>query len=525
METATHLSYDQVPYNSSAFQLTHPAHLATIPILFGMAPPTVRKCRVLELGCASGGNLIPMAQNLPDATFLGIDLSARQIAEGQAQLDQLPISNIELRHQSILDVDETFGEFDYIICHGVYSWVPEQVREKILHIGRENLGADGILYVSYNTYPGWHMRGVVRDMMRYHAAPFDEPQTKIDQARALLDFLTRSAASRSEAYQMVLQDEAKIVGAHADSYLFHEHLEEENKPLYFYQFVEQAEDAGLQYLGEAEFATMLADNFAPDTAAILQDASLIRQEQYMDFLRNRMFRSTLLCKKEIKLDRHIDPARLMQLSLALDVRFELPSLDPTSNEPVSCRGPNQESFQVEAPITKAALLILNESYPRSIAFESLLGQAWTRTGLSTKSVTDDERLGHRTRLAEDLMTLLTRSLLQATVDPPTLVRQVGQYPQTTALARWQAENASSVTTRRHEQIRLHDLPRELLIHCDGKHDRQALANLLESAFQRGEFEVQRDKKPLAHVERSTVLEILDSTLEELANHSLLISAQ
>ena len=69
--------YDAVPYESKSFPQTHPDRLATLGRLFGMNPAPVTHSRVLELGCAGGGNLIPMAFHLPENDFLGIDLSHR----------------------------------------------------------------------------------------------------------------------------------------------------------------------------------------------------------------------------------------------------------------------------------------------------------------------------------------------------------------------------------------------------------------------------------------------------------------
>ncbi len=189
-------TYDEVPYASLPFPDTHPDRLATVARLFGLNPPDISHCRVLELGCASGGNIMPMAELLPDSTFVGIDLSRRQIDAGQEQLKELNLSNVELRHASILDVDDSYGKFDYIICHGVYSWVPDTVQDKILAVCKQNLNPTGIAYISYNTLPGWHMRGMVRDMMRYHAGRFDDARSRIGQARALLDFLVKAAGSR-----------------------------------------------------------------------------------------------------------------------------------------------------------------------------------------------------------------------------------------------------------------------------------------------------------------------------------------
>ncbi len=145
-------SYDEVPYSDYVFPYTHPASVAAVAALFGMRPADPARCRVLELGCWSGANLIPMACDLPGSEFVGIDLSPRQIDHGRRAVAALGLTNIDLRPGSILDVDDRFGRFDYIVCHGVYSWVPAEVREGILAVCKANLAADGVAYVSYNTY-------------------------------------------------------------------------------------------------------------------------------------------------------------------------------------------------------------------------------------------------------------------------------------------------------------------------------------------------------------------------------------
>lgn len=181
-------SYDDVPYSSYPYRQSHPERLATIATLFGMQPPPLERCRVLELGCSMGGNLIPVAERFPESAFLGIDASSRQIAEGQAALRALELKNITLAHRSIMDVSAEDGAFDYVLCHGVYSWVPEEVQQKILAICRQNLSPNGVAYVSYNTYRCWHMRGMIRDMMLYRTRECGKPGERVRQARALLDF-------------------------------------------------------------------------------------------------------------------------------------------------------------------------------------------------------------------------------------------------------------------------------------------------------------------------------------------------
>ena len=161
-------SYDAVPYESNFIPQTHPERLAMVATMFGWRSAPANHCRVLELGCASGGNLLPMAEQLPESSFLGIDLSSVQIARGQELLTKSGLKNVELRQLSILAVGPDLGTFDYIICHGVYSWVPEIVREKILAICKENLNPEGIAYVSYNTLPGWHLRQHPRHALLPH---------------------------------------------------------------------------------------------------------------------------------------------------------------------------------------------------------------------------------------------------------------------------------------------------------------------------------------------------------------------
>src|SRR6478672_1206206 len=164
--TAVATTYDDVPYLSKPLFSTHPDLLAAAGRLRGLKTPSPSSCRVLELGCAAGGNLIPMAYALPDSRFVGIDLSTKQIADGQAICRRLELQNLELAAVSIADVDSSFGKFDYILCHGVYSWVPPAIQERILWICRNLLSQNGVAYVSYNTYPGWHLWSIVRDLMK-----------------------------------------------------------------------------------------------------------------------------------------------------------------------------------------------------------------------------------------------------------------------------------------------------------------------------------------------------------------------
>ena len=116
-------SYDAIPYPSLAFLQTHPDRLAVLATLFGMSPAPVENCRVLELACGNGANLIPMAYGLPRSEFLGVDLAALPVASAQQRIKQLGLKNIRIDATDLLEIGPASGKFDYLIAHGVYAWV------------------------------------------------------------------------------------------------------------------------------------------------------------------------------------------------------------------------------------------------------------------------------------------------------------------------------------------------------------------------------------------------------------------
>ncbi|MDU2570664.1 MAG: class I SAM-dependent methyltransferase, partial [Veillonella sp.] len=133
--------------------------------LVGLKPPTAKTARVLELGATYGGNIISQAMHNPEATFVGIELSQDQVEKGNKIISDAKLDNVSLLQGDILNFDETLGTFDYIIAHGFYSWISDEMKDKLLDIISHHLADNGIAYVSYNTYPGWHT--IIRK--RYYA--------------------------------------------------------------------------------------------------------------------------------------------------------------------------------------------------------------------------------------------------------------------------------------------------------------------------------------------------------------------
>ena len=289
-------SYDELPYPSHAFAETHPDHLAALARLYGLTPPPVERCRVLELGCAAGGNLIPMALSLPGSHFVGVDLSRRQIADGQVTVATLGLRNVVLEALSLADIGSSFGRFDFIVAHGIYSWVEEALCEKILAICSQNLSPDGIALVSYNTYPGWRARSMVREMMAYHVRREADPAVRAKRRgtsskNSLAGFPIRAIPMRHQ-----IRIELEYVRSKTDSHLLHDHLEAVNHPVYFHQFLTRASAHGLCCFGDAQFGSMAVSQ-PPPLQAVLDrwSSDPLEREQYFDFLCNRQFRYSLLC--------------------------------------------------------------------------------------------------------------------------------------------------------------------------------------------------------------------------------------
>jgi SAM-dependent methyltransferase len=298
-------TYDDVLYPGYPFPQAHPDRLAPLATLFGMKPARIEAARVLEIGCGDGANLIPMALSLPESSFVGVDLAARPIAKGQAMAKALGLGNVTLEQLDILALSSAFGEFDYVIAHGLYSWVPAAVRDKLMAICKANLAPDGVAYVSYNTYPGGHLREMLREMMLFHIRDIREPVERIGQGRAMVRFLAE-AESGPDLYKTILASLDQEIGRLSDGSLFHDHLAEVNSPIYFNQFINHARRHGLQYLAEADFFDMQYQTFAPEISETLRriaDEDIVACEQYLDFLTCRRFRQTLLCHEQVAIAR------------------------------------------------------------------------------------------------------------------------------------------------------------------------------------------------------------------------------
>jgi len=516
-DRAVRESYERVPYPSGSQPETHPAHLAALAILGGLDPAPPQESRVLELGCADGGNLVPMAIEFPRARFVGIDLAPRQIDDARAFAQSMSLANIDFRAMSILDVDKSHGQFDTILCHGVFSWVGEAVQEKIFEICRENLAPNGVAYISYNIYPGWHHRALVRDAVLFHTRDVDDLHEKTKRAFEFMHFLAESAGEGTDAHSVLLRTGLEHFENHSErpEYVTHEYLEATNAPCYFRDFVARAAQHGLRYVADAEPALGEVDALPANVAAKLCGfaSNDIDLQQYVDFVTNRSFRRSILTRDDAPRSSAPLPVSRLFASSAAKAQSADPDLRAAVTESfLTERG---KPFSSTHPLAKSALVALAAQWPRSIAFEEL------RTDMQARLRSPVER----DALADLLTSLHAFDVVDLRATPPNCVNRMSDRPRASELARRQATAGLLVSNQRHRLVKLDDpVARFLLPLLDGTRDHHALLRLLDREAAQQRLDLSLDGKTAVDARRVPAIlqAVLDHHLKKMVEYALLV---
>jgi len=511
-------AYESVTYDSKAMPLAEPDAVAAMAILHGVTPVSPERCRVLELGCATAGNLLSMAFRFPSSRFVGVDLSPAQIEIGRLAVSEMGLQNVTLEARDLAEIGDECGQFDYIICHGVYSWVGPDVQDAILGICERSLSPNGIAYVSYNTYPGWHRRGMLRDMLMFNDDPSLPPDRRLHRARQFAAFLGSVDPSLDSPHAAALRDEATQVQEASDQILFHEHLAPWNEPVYFAEFARRAATHGLQYLSEGK---LVVDTPAMTRArdAFGQHVDPTTLEQHLDFASGRAFRRTLLCREGIQVARtpNVDAVRKLFARARGVPVAPSPEDAARGGDVASFRTPNGATITTNNPLVVSTLRVLGDVAPEVVGFDDLRRRVNECLAASTD---DDVR-----RLAED-EDALPAALLQCAkagfaefrASRSRFVVRPGARPKASALARWQSRYVDEVAALGHWPVKLLGAERFLLQYLDGANDRPRLLRQLEHAFTSGDLRLGDAK-----LTPDQVVGVLDDLLERLGRSALLLA--
>lgn len=509
-------AYDDFPYDDFPFPETHPGHLGAVAALFGLRAAPPERCRVLELGCGLGANLLAMAVALPRSEFVGVDASARQIASGAADVAALGLRNVTLHAMDLRGVDARLGPFDYILCHGVYSWVPPEVQGAILGLCRALLAPLGVAFISYNTLPGWHLRGALRDVLLRETPADAPPAARVAAAREVLALLGH--APPADGARAWLRDELELLGRMSDAYLFHEHLAAENRAVYFRDFAQAAARAGLAYVADAHPWTMMPDRLGQDASAAIAARSrgLIETEQLLDHLDLRFFRRSLLCHREAPLERTLTWPRLRGLWL----RAGLSKENDTAG---GATGSGEASFSLGRGLSLStssrelgvALAALSEQYPGALPFDALCARALAGAGAAGDAAALD-------RLGKNLLGLALRGEIELDAWARPCAPRPGARPAATALARLEASRGrDGCTTLLHQRVAVDAFDRALLSRMDGSRDAEALAAGAAEEIAAGALSVEVEGEPRSDAE--VLREITEQKLARLARAGFVLS--
>ena len=516
-------TYDETPYHSYPYPQSQPDHLRAMGMIFGMNPPELKKARVLELGCAEGGNIIPHAVNYPNSEFIGVDLSKVQIEAGQKHLKSLGLKNIQLKHVSITDVNEKeYGKFDYIICHGVMSWVPKEVREKIFDIASKQLTPNGVAYISYNTLPGWNTVRTIRDMMLYHAEGFQAPQDKVSQSRLLLKFVKDSLEGQNTPYANFMKQEFDLLSNQSDHYLRHDHLEEDNKQFYFNEFMKEAGNRGLQYLSDTSIASMYVGNMPKVAAEKLQTVNdIVKTEQYMDYITNRRFRSTLLCHKEVKLNRNLNADLIKKFRMTFNITPDPEEVKKgTDNNDVMkfYYNNDKENFiSSSSPILKAVLIVFSENNNTPLSFDEVVD-------IANKKLKGSQKENIAKELLANAMQLVIKGYMQLSLLAPASKKPDLKKPKVTKLAYYQATETPNnwVTNPMHNAVGVNAFDKFAIKYMDGKHTKEQIVDQLVGEINDGKITIQKDGKAIENKDdvKKHIEAFMDNTILRLSQQSL-----
>jgi SAM-dependent methyltransferase len=367
-------SFDALPYRHSAIPGTHPARLGAIARLLGRAAAPPDRCRVLELGCGEGLNLLPLAERFPHSQFVGVDFSPGQIRVGEEVRQAAGIGNARFVCADLREYEPEVGAFDYVIAHGVYSWVPDEVKDRLLQLCARSLAPSGVAYVSYNVYPGWGILGSLRAILRAELARVPDPSAHL---RRLLPALLRGFAGQSTPYAQLMSEALANMQAKPEALLFHDDLEVINDPVTFLDFTTHATAHGLQYLAEADFASLPLDHLPVEARGALAelDVDFFRGQQLLDLLGNRQYRASLLTRAGAPPACEPDPAVITECAVGFHLRAVDNKIDLGPGVPLRLLGRHDFLLSVEKPAQKAFFAALCEAFPQRIAFSQAVARA------------------------------------------------------------------------------------------------------------------------------------------------------
>jgi SAM-dependent methyltransferase len=467
-------AYDEFDYPGFSFINTHPDQLAVMAALHGLSPAPVESCRVLEIACGEGANLIPMAHAFPRAEFTGFDLAGVPIRRGQQRARALGLRNLRLFQADLMEVGPeqdrgALGQYDYIIAHGLYAWVPEPVRDALLALCSRHLAPAGVAFVSYNAWPGSYLRNIFRDLIRRAAGPGEPTEEQIAEGLNLLEALLH-ARGEDDPWRRVFDEQLLKMRRRANNTTRHDELAPTYNPVWFSAFVGHAASHGLEHLGDAELPVLSDPCFRPDLVARVRSIAgddPVRQEEILDFSRMCPYRESLLTPAGQTIRPELDAQALHTLRIAS------PAVSADGERPGQRFYGIQSGYRLaldQAPAI-AVMERLIAIWPRTLSFDEAHA-VMSQAGLPSDA--DAARL---------LLQMAIARIVELHSWQPDVANRVSERPQVAAICRHEVTLHPYTANLWHGTVQLDEpVVRKLLLLADGTRTREQMLAALVHEF-------------------------------------------
>lgn len=253
-------------YAEYVTDVAYPAHfhreimpvwlVSTLQALGRQAPDISASYTWLELGCGVGLSTLIAAACNPDGQFIGIDFSQREIEKAQKIADEAGLQNVQFIRQDLQTCALQANtlpqpDCDFIVTHGVYSWVSELDRQAIHRIVAQRLKPAGVAYLSYMSQPGAVSFAAAQKLMRMHSLRIagDSAQKAQASMDLVLDLARQGAGYFIE--HPAIQREMERANHMSPAYMAHEFLSEEWHSLHISDVMRELGRVECEYAGSA----------------------------------------------------------------------------------------------------------------------------------------------------------------------------------------------------------------------------------------------------------------------------------
>ncbi|MEM0929271.1 MAG: class I SAM-dependent methyltransferase [Pseudomonadota bacterium] len=383
----------ELPYTSSYYVEHAPAHLRLVPLLRGIHGPRIKDgFRLLELGCGSGTSMVTMAAANPLSEFVGIDFAPAQIATGNRLIEKSGLTNVELVEANFLEIQheagEIFGQFDYVICHGVYTWVSLEIRSALVQILKGIMAPGGVVFMGYNSMPGWSgafgLQRLISDLAKYEHGDTDiRVREAIRKVKALSDqgFQGINFDYLPPSIRDSIDDLDSVPKANF-RYVAHEYLSQSWSPMFRGDVVRDMAEAKLSLVGSTRLLDAFPETLGSDEQrALMGDLSPELGPQLMEMITPPRFRRDVFIKGRAPLTDRQRAKQLNETPVALvrtanEFEYEVDVHRGTAEIPKASYEPLIDALDGK-PQPLGELVELSHSLGNNLSPEELMGMLIT----------------------------------------------------------------------------------------------------------------------------------------------------